>query len=151
MYSLASYVLRYMIYIFIPLLRGLDIGMAHGYLLLGPFEKLGPLRESELSLLIGFLSSVALVTLLTVCLAMYGKVTFEDSDLINTNELLTSKNWNQFTSGFFIVSFGGVSFVTKGGRRFMAAWRQEEEDAARHRQEKREATRLGKLQSHTEA
>ena len=37
--------------------------------------------------------------------------------------------------------------VTKGRRRFMAAWRQEEEDAARHRQEKREATRLGKLQS----
>ena len=34
----------------------------------------------------------------------------------------------------------------------MAAWREEEEDAARHRQEKREATRLlGKLQSHTEA
>ena len=31
----------------------------------------------------------------------------------------------------------------------MAAWREEEEDAAR--QEKREATRLGKLQSHTEA
>ena len=64
-----------------PLLRGVEIGMAHGYLLLGPFEKLGPLRESELSLLIGFLSSVALVTLLTVCLAMDGKVTFEDSDL----------------------------------------------------------------------
>ena len=33
----------------------------------------------------------------------------------------------------------------------MAAWREEEEDAARHRQEKREATRLGKFQSHTEA
>ena len=44
-----------------------------------------------------------------------------------------------------------VEAVTKGGRRFMAAWREEEEDAARHRQEKREATRLGKLQSHTEA
>ena len=44
-----------------------------------------------------------------------------------------------------------VEAVTKGGRRFMTAWRQEEEDAARHRQEKREATRLGKLQSHTEA
>ena len=41
--------------------------------------------------------------------------------------------------------------VTEGGRRFMAAWREEEEDAARHRQEKREATSLGKLQSHTEA
>ena len=32
----------------------------------------------------------------------------------------------------------------------MAAGRKEE-DVARHRQEKREATRLGKLQSHTEA
>ena len=46
---------------------------------------------------------------------------------------------------------GWVEAVTEGGRRFKAAWRQEEEDAARHRQEKREATRLGKLQSHTEA
>ena len=42
-----------------------------------------------------------------------------------------------------------VEAVTEGGRGFMAAWR-EEEDAARHRQEKREATRQGKLQSHTE-
>ena len=41
--------------------------------------------------------------------------------------------------------------VTEDGRRFMAAWREEEEDAARYRQEKREATRLGKLQSHMEA
>ena len=44
-----------------------------------------------------------------------------------------------------------VEAVTEGGRRFMAAWREEEEDAARHRQEKREATRLGKLLSHTKA
>ena len=44
-----------------------------------------------------------------------------------------------------------VEAVTEGGRRFMAAWKEEEEDAARHRQEKREATRLAKLQSHTEA
>ena len=44
-----------------------------------------------------------------------------------------------------------VEPVTEGGRMFMVAWRQEEEDAARHRQEKREATRLGKLLSHTEA
>ena len=44
-----------------------------------------------------------------------------------------------------------VETVMKGGRRFMAAWRKEEVDAARHRQEKREATRLGKLLSYTEA
>ena len=43
-----------------------------------------------------------------------------------------------------------VEAVTEGGRRFMAAWRKEE-DAASRRQEKREATRLGKLLSHTSA
>ena len=42
-----------------------------------------------------------------------------------------------------------VKTVTEGGRRFMAAWRKEEIDAARHRQEKREATRLGILLSQT--
>ena len=44
-----------------------------------------------------------------------------------------------------------VDTVTEGERRFMAAWRKEQVDAARHRQEKREATRLGKLLSYTEA
>ena len=32
----------------------------------------------------------------------------------------------------------------------MVGWRKEEVDAARHHQEKREATRLGNLLSHTE-
>ena len=42
-----------------------------------------------------------------------------------------------------------VETVTEGGRRLMAAWRKEEIDAARHRQEKREATRLRNLLSQT--
>ena len=41
--------------------------------------------------------------------------------------------------------------VTEGGQRFMAAWRKEEVDTARHRQETREGTRLGSLLSHKEA
>ena len=41
--------------------------------------------------------------------------------------------------------------VTEDERRIMAAWRKQEVDAARHRQEKREATRMGKLLSHAEA
>ena len=44
-----------------------------------------------------------------------------------------------------------VETVTDGGRRSMAAWREEEVDATRHRQDKREATRLGNLLPHTEA
>lgn len=95
-----------------PLLRGLEIGMAHGYLLLGPFAKLGPLRSSEISLLIGFLSASGLITILTICLTIYGKVTFQDSvEEDSSNELLTKTNWNRFTSGFFIGAFGGISFA----------------------------------------
>ena len=44
-----------------------------------------------------------------------------------------------------------VETVTEGGQRFMAAWRKEQVDAARHRQEKKEATSQGKLVSYTEA
>ena len=43
-----------------------------------------------------------------------------------------------------------VETVTDGGRRFTAAWKKYEVDAARHRQDKEEATRLGNLSSHTE-
>ena len=42
-----------------------------------------------------------------------------------------------------------VETITEDGQRFMAAWREEEVDAAKHRQEKREATRLGNLLSQT--
>ena len=45
----------------------------------------------------------------------------------------------------------GVDTVTEGGRSCMAARRREEVDAARYRQEKKEATRMRKLLSHTEA
>ena len=38
-----------------------------------------------------------------------------------------------------------VETAAESGWRCMAAWGKEEVDAARHRQEKREATRLGKL------
>ena len=43
-----------------------------------------------------------------------------------------------------------IDTVTEGGRRFMAAWSKEEADADRHRQKKREATRLRRSLSHTE-
>ena len=42
-----------------------------------------------------------------------------------------------------------VETVTEGGRRFMAAWKKEEVDAARRRQEKIETTGLANLLSQT--
>nr|YP_010443809.1 photosystem I subunit XI [Vacuolaria virescens]UTE94696.1 photosystem I subunit XI [Vacuolaria virescens] len=94
-----------------PLLRGLEVGMAHGYFLVGPFEKLGPLRNSPLALLVGFLSSIGLITILSLCLKIYGDVTFQKpstfSERFSNKELQTSEGWNQFSSGFLVGAFGG--------------------------------------------
>lgn len=92
-----------------PLFRGLEIGMAHGYFLLGPFYKLGPLRNSEVSLLAGFLAVVGLIVILTTGLKIYGIVSFDDED--STNPLQTLDGWEKFTGGFLVGSVGGAGFA----------------------------------------
>nr|QCI05016.1 photosystem I reaction center subunit XI [Callithamnion tetricum] len=92
-----------------PLLRGLEIGMAHGYFLVGPFDKLGPLRNTDVALLSGFLSAVGLIIILTTCLSMYGSVSFSDDE--SKDALQTSDGWGQFTAGFLVGSVGGAGFA----------------------------------------
>nr|YP_010726246.1 photosystem I reaction center subunit XI [Hypnea brasiliensis]WCH55306.1 photosystem I reaction center subunit XI [Hypnea brasiliensis]WDY84721.1 photosystem I reaction center subunit XI [Hypnea brasiliensis] len=92
-----------------PLLRGLEIGMAHGYFLVGPFDKLGPLRNTDVALLSGFLSAVGLIIILTTCLSMYGNTSF---NIENSKDLLqTKEGWNQFTAGFLVGAVGGAGFA----------------------------------------
>ena len=63
-----------------PLLRGINIGFVHGYFLLGPFVKLGPLRDSQVANFVGFVSTISLIIILTTCLLIYGFVTFSDKN-----------------------------------------------------------------------
>lgn len=92
-----------------PLLRGLEVGMAHGYFIIGPFDKLGPLRNTEVALLSGFLSAVGLIIILTTGLSMYGNVSFEKD---NPKDVLqTSDGWRQFTAGFLVGAIGGAGFA----------------------------------------
>lgn len=98
-----------------PLFRGLEVGMAHGYLLVGPFDKLGPLRNSEVALLSGFVSALGLIIILVLCLIIYGKVSFEESTRFTlktpNKDLLTKEGWSQFISGFSVGAFGGAGFA----------------------------------------
>nr|YP_009398233.1 photosystem I reaction center subunit XI [Thaumatella adunca]ARW67419.1 photosystem I reaction center subunit XI [Thaumatella adunca] len=94
-----------------PLLRGLEIGMAHGYFLIGPFDKLGPLRNTDIALLSGFLSAVGLIIILTACLSMYGGVSFEINKDDSKDILQTSNGWSQFTAGFLVGAVGGSGFA----------------------------------------
>nr|ARW69300.1 photosystem I reaction center subunit XI [Polysiphonia sp.] len=94
-----------------PLLRGLEIGMSHGYFLIGPFDKLGPLRNTDIALLSGFLSAVGLIVILTACLSMYGSVSFTNIKDESKDSLQTSGGWSQFTAGFFVGAVGGAGFA----------------------------------------
>ena len=91
-----------------PLLRGLNIGFAHGYFLLGPFVKLGPLRDSSVANFVGFISDISLIIILTTALLIYGYVSFSDKKESKSSiDFLNSKVWNQLTSGFIVGVFGG--------------------------------------------
>ena len=94
-----------------PLLRGLEIGLAHGYFLMGPFVKLGPLRNSDISLLSGFLSTIGLIIILTLGLTIYGVATFESETSESTTDLQTKTAWNQFKGGFFVGACGSAGFA----------------------------------------
>ena len=89
-----------------PFLRGLEIGMAHGYFLLGPFYILGPLRNSENALLVGLFSALGLIVILTLSLTIYGLASFQDEGTLEGLE--SSKGWREFTSGFSLGAFGGA-------------------------------------------
>ncbi|MEM8721654.1 MAG: chlorophyll a/b binding light-harvesting protein [Cyanobacteria bacterium P01_G01_bin.39] len=105
-----------------PLWRGLEIGMAHGYLLFGPFALLGPQRNSEQGNLVGLLSACGLVVILTICLTIYGAASFNkewrsDFPTYSTvnpdlpNELKTTIGWNQFAAAFLVGGLGGAFFA----------------------------------------
>jgi photosystem I subunit 11 len=96
-----------------PLLRGINIGFVHGYFLLGPFVKLGPLRDSQVANFVGFVSTISLLIILTTCLIIYGFVTFSKNQNLKQTpvNLLNRKGWNQFTSGFIVGGFGGTGIA----------------------------------------
>merc|ERR1711897_104586 len=49
-----------------PWQRGLEIGMAHGYFLIGPFVSLGPLRNTPEAATVGLLCGCAVVGLVSI-------------------------------------------------------------------------------------
>ncbi len=93
-----------------PILRGLEVGLAHGYFLIGPWVKLGPLRDSDVAALGGLISGIALILIATACLSVYGLVTFQGHRYPTTapEALQTSDGWSQFTGGFFVGATGGA-------------------------------------------
>merc|ERR1712190_277586 len=71
-----------------PLQRGVEIGLAHGFFLPGPFIKLGPLRNVEsIAEIVGCMSAAGLVIILASCLSIYGIATFQRKHIISFKTL----------------------------------------------------------------
>jgi photosystem I subunit XI len=104
-----------------PQTRGLEVGMAHGFFLYGPFTVLGPLRDSTTIApeLAGLLATVGLVVILTITLSMYAFSQPRKDDWLGGE-----KGWSQFASGFLIGGSGGAAtayFLTTNLSLLMAA------------------------------
>lgn len=103
-----------------PLLRGIEVGLAHGYLLVGPFAITGPLRDTPYHGAAGSLAAAGLVFILTLTLTIYGIASYPEGQPSTgptltltgrkkeADKLYTADGWAQFSGGFF---FGGISGV----------------------------------------
>jgi photosystem I subunit XI len=90
-----------------PIQRGIEVGMAHGYFLVGPWAKLGPLRDDPNAMLGALISAVALILIASVCLSAHGLVINQGSPK-SDDPLKTAEGWSQFAGGFFIGAMGGA-------------------------------------------
>jgi photosystem I subunit 11 len=103
-----------------PLTRGVEVGLAHGFFLTGPFIKLGPLRATESAEIAGCLSGAGLVLILTACLSIYGATAFQTEEVIgvktlsgrdvNRDPVQSSDGWAKFTSGWLVGGLSGVAW-----------------------------------------
>lgn len=99
-----------------PQRRGLEIGMAHGYLLFGPFAYTSQFRNTSVSDVVGLIEAVILVVILTVCLSLYAgvgpKKPVKTVTVSSTpGSLETSEGWSEFAGSFLIGGIGGAAFA----------------------------------------
>jgi photosystem I subunit XI len=91
-----------------PLVRGLEIGLAHGYFVLGPWVNFGPLRGTPSANMAAFISALSLLLVATAGMSIYGLATFQKDDSSSTDPLKTADGWGQLTAGFFMGAMGGL-------------------------------------------
>ncbi|MBE9012169.1 photosystem I reaction center subunit XI [Pseudanabaenaceae cyanobacterium LEGE 13415] len=99
-----------------PLRRGLEVGLAHGYWIIGPFAKLGPLRDTDLANLAGLLSTIGLIIISTLSISLYGASNPPNPMTTITTpkppeELKSGRGWNEYAAGFLLGGVGGAAFA----------------------------------------
>jgi len=99
-----------------PFRRGLEVGMAHGYWLIGPFIVFNPLRDTDTANIVGLLATMGMLIISALLISLYGysQPPAPTSTLTTPNppaDLATSEGWNEYGSGFLIGGIGGAIFA----------------------------------------
>lgn len=99
-----------------PQRRGLEVGMAHGYLLYGPFALTSQFRNTPVYDVVGLLEAIILVVILTVCLSLYAgtqpnKPVSTVTTPVTPATLDTSEGWSEFAGSFLVGGIGGAAFA----------------------------------------
>lgn len=92
-----------------PVFRGLEIGMAHGYFLIGPFIALSPIEEPQLANQAGLLIASASILLIAIALNLYNDKDLENSEVFYW--LKSSEDWSLFRGSFLVGGIGGAIVV----------------------------------------
>jgi photosystem I subunit 11 len=92
--------------------RALEIGMAHGYFLYGPFAKLGPLRDTDAAIGAGVLSTCGFLLLLKIGLSLYARsnpaAPLENLAASVPEGLGSAQSWKEFSRSFLMGGVGGA-------------------------------------------
>lgn len=99
-----------------PQRRGLEVGMAHGYLLFGPFALTSQFRNTPFANEVGLVEAVVLVVILTLCLSVYSSAGVSKPIATvttpNPPEALShSEGWSEFAGSFLVGGIGGAAFA----------------------------------------
>lgn len=97
-----------------PFRRGLEVGIVQGLWVVIPFIKLGPLRDTDIANIAGFLSAIGLLLIATAAIYLYASTNPPKPHVTITTpnppvELNRPEGWYKYANGFLI---GGVIGTT---------------------------------------
>lgn len=96
-----------------PLRRGIETGIAHGFWLINPFAKLGPLRDTDIADRAGLLAGIGLVVISSGAIFLYANSNPKPPFVaVGTPQppadLNTGAGWNKYATGFLAGGLGGA-------------------------------------------
>ncbi len=96
-----------------PLRRGIEVGLAHGYWLLGPFFKFNPLRYTERGAEAALLSTIGLIVISAGSIVLYAATNppppIATITVPNPPDVFASnKGWDTYATGFLVGGVGGA-------------------------------------------